>query len=119
MISSRQYWFAAAAGILLLACGRPVQGPAASCAEVVKTYRGLPNPVAVTATEGDAPGRVEIRYESTNVENIPVVGRAVCEFAVAAGRPPRLVAAEVDGAEVDVALITSVNRAAQGARQGE
>lgn len=118
-MTSSQCGRVAAAGLLLLSCGAPAHGPAAGCAEVVKRYRGLPNPVSVMATEGDAPGPVEIRYQSANAENIPVVGRAVCEFAVAAGRTPRLVAAEVDGVEVDAVLIASVNRANQRARQGQ
>lgn len=109
----------AALGLLLLACGPPAHGPSADCAEVVKRYRGFPNAVGVTAMEGAAPGEVEIRYESTNVENIPVVGRAVCEFAATAGRSSRLVSARVDGGEVGAHLISEVNRANRRAGEGQ
>jgi len=110
MTSSRCGWVAA--GLLsVLACSEPVSGPGGACAQVVKSYRGLPNPVEVNSVEGSSPGLVRIRYRSTNAENIPVAGRAVCEFAIDAGGPPRLVSAEVDGAEVDPAVIVSIDRA--------
>ena len=117
MTSSRYGWLAAVL-LSLLACGEPVTGPGAACAQVVKSYRGLPNPVEVRALEGDPPGLVRIHYRSTNAENIPVAGQAICEFVVEAGSHPQLVSAEVDGAEVGPTVIASVERERNRAGQG-
>ena len=101
-----------AAWMLALACGgAPARGPAAACAAVVKQVRDLPNPVEVVGpAERSSEGNLEIRYASTNAENIPVAGKALCEFAVGDGGALQLVSAQVDGSELDTAAIASINR---------
>ena len=101
-----------AAWMLALACGgAPARGPAAACAAVVKQVRDLPKPVEVVGpAERGSEGNLEIRYASTNAENIPVAGKALCEFAVGDGGALQLVSAQVDGSELDTAAIASINR---------
>lgn len=103
----------AAAGFGALACGTaPATGPGPGCAAVVKQVRALPGTVEVVGgVEQSSEGNVEIRYASTTAANIPIAGKAVCEFAVGDGGALQLVSAEVDGSQLDGAAIAAVNRA--------
>ena len=95
-----------------LACGGPPpKGPGAACAAVVKQVLALPNPVQVVGPmERSSEGNVEIRYASTNAENIPVAGKALCEFAVGDGGALQLISGRIDDVELDQAEISSINR---------
>jgi hypothetical protein len=111
MVWSQPGWVACTAAFLILACSAPASGPAGACAAVVKRFHGLPNPVEVVGTpQSSAGGRIEIRYQSTNAENIPVVGRAVCGFSVGDGGALRLNFGEVDGTELQAAALDGINR---------
>ena len=103
---------ACAAGILVLACvGAAPPSPATGCATVVQKFRGLPNPVEVVGNVAQtSEGNVQIRYQSTNAENIPVTGQATCDFAIGDGGALQLISAEVDGSELGGAALAGINQ---------
>lgn len=66
----------------LFACTGEIRDPRAlACADVVKHYLNLQGAVIVTeAAENMSRDGLEIAYEGTNAENIPVEGTADCAF---------------------------------------
>ena len=102
----------------LAACaGSAPEGPAGQCAEVVRIYRGLPNPVAVVGQPVEtSEGRLEIEYEGTDAMNLPVKGAASCTFAVGEGGALTLLEAVVEGSPLDEAALEAI-RADLGERR--
>ena len=91
--------------------GSAAEGSRSGMCGVVKQVLALPNPVQVVGPmERSSEGNVEIRYASTNAENIPVAGKALCEFAVGDGGALQLMSGRIDDAELDQAEIASINR---------
>ena len=80
------------------------------CAQVVKTYLGLPNTVTITrATPGAASGAVTLDYESANAENIPVRGTAACTFGATDDGGRGLLGAVVNGETLSPDAIGAIN----------
>jgi hypothetical protein len=105
--------------LLLAACGEGANsGPAAeACAEVVKIYRDLQGEIEIVSRPQQGPeGRVEIRYGATGAMNLPVERVAECTFAPGAGGSLELVAAVVDGQELEASEIAAASRALGGDR---
>lgn len=86
----------------LAACVDPAaEGPAGQCAEVVRIYRNLPNPVAIVGQPAEtSEGTVQIEYEGTDAMNLPLKGSASCTFAVGEGGSLSLLEAVVEGSLV-------------------
>jgi hypothetical protein len=86
----------------LLGCENPDRGGgvAARCAEVAHAYLGAPTAVEIVGEPiQHSEGEVEISYRTFDRENIPVEGKATCNFAVAVGSL-QLISASVDGTEL-------------------
>lgn len=85
--------------------------PAKTCADAVRIYRGLPNPVEIEGQpEETGDGIVEIRFQSMNAENIPVTGAATCEFTVGADGSLSLAGASLEGSPLPEADLAAINR---------
>jgi hypothetical protein len=85
--------------------------PAKLCADAVRIYRGLPNPVEITdELQQTTDGVVEIRFQSMSAENTPVTGVATCEFSVGPDGSLALVAASLDQSRVPEPDLAAINR---------
>jgi hypothetical protein len=103
--------------LLLVACGGGAgsEPGAEACAQVVKGYQDLQGGVKIVGrSERSSEGTVEIHYEGTGAMNIPVEGVAECRFVPVAGGSLELVAAVVDGQELEASEIEAARRALGG-----
>ena len=80
-----------------------------ACARAVRIYRGIPNVVGIKRF-GRTDSRVDIMYQSTDGENLPVEGVASCTFAAGPERSTRIVGATIDGEIVDIRDIANINQ---------
>jgi len=85
--------------------------PAKLCADAVRIYRGLPNPVEITSEpQQTTDGVVEIRFQSMSAEHTPVTGVATCEFSVGSDGSLTLDAASLDQGPVPETDLAAINR---------
>jgi hypothetical protein len=85
------------------------EGPAGRCAEVVRIFKGLQEPVEVVGQPVEtSEGSVEIRYEGQDGMNLPARGSASCTFAVGEAGELTLLEASVDGTPLGPGDIESI-----------